>query len=290
MLRERTLPRTTATRTSSRPSPQCSGRLTRSGGGTETFAFNLRKESKVIIKEPNLEIDGTSDEEGKGSGQDSGSPDPGPDRRAVIRRRRASLAAFSDLAKSGLGLAEGSPSYLELSSVKANTREAYKLEVNSFLVKMRINPATSTDEIVDRALVASLLWDSIDLPYVPTVLRILRANPGAGGYIFPFRYPELRVAMQEASVKSQIPVVLPYQLRHSGPSWDRLRSHRSLAEVQRRGSWQSLASLRRYEKSGMVAKDFEKLGAKVREHLLRCQRHMQGILLEGRTPLEMQRT
>jgi hypothetical protein len=46
--------------------------------------------------------------------------------------------------------------------------------------------------------------------------------------------------------------VVPYLLRHSGPSEDYLSGTRSLLDIQRRGRWKSAHSVRRYEKSARV--------------------------------------
>jgi hypothetical protein len=42
--------------------------------------------------------------------------------------------------------------------------------------------------------------------------------------------------------------VVPYLLRHSGPSEDYLSGTRTLLDIQRRGRWKSVHSVRRYEK------------------------------------------
>ena len=43
--------------------------------------------------------------------------------------------------------------------------------------------------------------------------------------------------------------VVPYSLRHSGPSWDRATWRLTLPEIQRRGRWLSERSVIRYERS-----------------------------------------
>ncbi|CAK0853814.1 unnamed protein product [Prorocentrum cordatum] len=46
--------------------------------------------------------------------------------------------------------------------------------------------------------------------------------------------------------------IVPYSLRHAGPSWDVITGRRSQRGVQRRGRWASISSLIRYEKSSKV--------------------------------------
>jgi hypothetical protein len=51
----------------------------------------------------------------------------------------------------------------------------------------------------------------------------------------------------------------PHTCRHGGASSDFAGRHRSLDEIQRRGRWLAVASVRRYEKSGRLAKQFSLL-------------------------------
>ena len=46
--------------------------------------------------------------------------------------------------------------------------------------------------------------------------------------------------------------VVPYLLRHSGPSQDYLAKLRTLPDIQKRGGWRSPESVRRYEKAARV--------------------------------------
>ena len=56
----------------------------------------------------------------------------------------------------------------------------------------------------------------------------------------------------------------PYMLRHGGASHDRLVEARSLLEVQQRGAWLSFASVRRYEKHGLIGQQLLLLPVAVR--------------------------
>ncbi|CAK0855451.1 unnamed protein product, partial [Prorocentrum cordatum] len=55
-----------------------------------------------------------------------------------------------------------------------------------------------------------------------------------------------------------------YMGRHSGASLDRLHNRLDLAEVQRRGRWRSMASVRRYEKRALVQGVYNKLDQRSR--------------------------
>ena len=73
---------------------------------------------------------------------------------------------------------------------------------------------------------------------------------------------------------------------HSGPSWDKLHARRSQIAIMRRGRWRSLASLTRYEKGGMVTKEYAKLGPDLRAHLEACSQGIQAVMLGKRLPLQ----
>ena len=62
---------------------------------------------------------------------------------------------------------------------------------------------------------------------------------------------EVKKATKELGVK-----MVPYQVRHSGPSWDALQKTRTLAEIQKRGCWVSARSVVRYEKGGRIMADY----------------------------------
>ena len=71
----------------------------------------------------------------------------------------------------------------------------------------------------------------------------------------------------------------PYQMRHSGPSIDRSRNHRSLLEVQKRGRWRSYKSVARYEKSARLGANFQRLPVQLQYHCLVCERQLGEVLL-----------
>ena len=54
-----------------------------------------------------------------------------------------------------------------------------------------------------------------------------------------------------------------YSIRHCGPSHDRRRKYRSVAEVKRRGRWASDKSMARYEAHARVVQEFQKLSVDI---------------------------
>ena len=131
----------------------------------------------------------------------------------------------------------------------------------------------------------SLIWDSQHLLWVVPLLQALKATTEDNEYLFPFSYQFMRRALATASQELGLPKLLPYQLRHSGPSWDRLQNYREMSEIQKRGRWISRASLVRYEKGGMVTKEFNKIALATRQHLQKCHDGLEKVLVQGAPPL-----
>ena len=63
----------------------------------------------------------------------------------------------------------------------------------------------------------------------------------------------------------------PYGLRHGGASHDYAARLRDLLAIQRRGNWRTWTSVRRYEKSGRITLELNKLSAAVKQKVLTAQ-------------------
>ena len=87
---------------------------------------------------------------------------------------------------------------------------------------------------------------------------------------------KLKEAIQAVGVMD----LVPYQMRHSGPSIDRVKGRRSLDECRKRGRWQSWRSLVRYEKAARLGHAWNMLSATVRSRLLVCERSLEALLLK----------
>ena len=66
----------------------------------------------------------------------------------------------------------------------------------------------------------------------------------------------------------------PYGLRHGGASRDRATRSRSLADIQRRGNWRCPTSMKRYEKSGRLGLQLQKLSVSVQQRVKQAQEHL----------------
>ncbi|CAE7480442.1 ANK1 [Symbiodinium natans] len=112
----------------------------------------------------------------------------------------------------------------------------------------------------------TVVIDSPALPQLgPMLGRLAKLKKGKD--LFALTYPLLRAhwesALEQVGLGSQYAVM--YQLRHSGPSHDRLANLRSLMEVKLRGRWGSDSSVKRYEAHGKVAGEFQKLPQEVQQ-------------------------
>ena len=133
------------------------------------------------------------------------------------------------------------------------------------------------------ALDDSLQLDMRELKWLDVVWREISAKP-ATERAFPFSYQDLLADVQAAGATLGLKLV-PYQLRHSGASHDRLRGLRGLPEVMKRGRWRKLKSVTRYEKHARVGLEFGKLDARTRSHCVRCESVLADAFLGRQAPL-----
>ena len=73
--------------------------------------------------------------------------------------------------------------------------------------------------------------------------------------------------------------MVPYLLRHSGASHDRLTNERTLEECKKRGRWANHKSLVRYEKAARVAQLWNDLLAALQSHCTECDSRLADVLL-----------
>lgn len=89
------------------------------------------------------------------------------------------------------------------------------------------------------------LLDDPKVEFLAAVWRVT-ARPDDTTGIWTFTYPEYMKVFKKEIVGLRTPEVVPYQMRHIGPSIGVATRQRSLAEVQRRGRWAALRSVQRY--------------------------------------------
>ena len=145
----------------------------------------------------------------------------------------------------------------------------------------------------DRGLVSktgvsddTIPWDVEDLAWLAKAFPALKKNAQNDGRIWHFEYPELAARMKQEAEKLGIQFA-PYQLRHSGPSWDRMRQRRSLLAIQKRGRWKSFSSVQRCEKSGRMMQKFSQYPLQLRRFAQECLENLQKVILGEMLPAKI---
>ena len=133
--------------------------------------------------------------------------------------------------------------------------------------------ATKTQEFDD-----SLLLDSHWIQILRPALRVLKEGD-QNRRLWSFNYPDFVKELGKACEASGVPKMVPYEMRHSGPSHDRCHKLRSLLQVQKRGRWKSTRSLVRYEKATRMQQQWNKLHPALKSHAERCQKELEGFVL-----------
>jgi integrase len=128
---------------------------------------------------------------------------------------------------------------------------------------------------------SSVLWDSPHLAWVGAFFRELRSGRRLDELLWPFSAAELQKQFRGVTVELGLPDLVPYQLRHSGASWDRLQGYRVLAEVKKRGSWKADRSVARYEKATRVLAEWHKLGAGLKAYCEMCDTGLERLMTRG---------
>jgi hypothetical protein len=98
--------------------------------------------------------------------------------------------------------------------------------------------------------------------------------------VWNFDYPTLTHMIRKAALALGLSFV-PYQLRHSGASWDRLKGRRTLQEIQKRGMWRTHKSVTRYEQAARIVSEYLKINEHTRAHLELCHRNLESHVCDG---------
>ena len=120
----------------------------------------------------------------------------------------------------------------------------------------------------------SILLDSVTLPWLGLALDRLDSPDQ---YLFNLHYSSLAHHWKQALVDLGLQAghCVLYQLRHAGPSHDRLHHLRSALEVKQRGRWAADSSVRRYEAHGRVSQEFYLLPDMVQQESTRLEEKLQ---------------
>ena len=127
----------------------------------------------------------------------------------------------------------------------------------------------------------SLLLDHPRLLWMNPVWEELRRGD-LNEFVLPLTYRQVVDSIAVSGHMLGLKLV-PYQLRHSGASDDRLQKIRTSEEIMKRGRWRTLKSVARYEKHARVTLEFSRLTASVQAHCVACEGQLGDVFL-GRVP------
>ena len=136
---------------------------------------------------------------------------------------------------------------------------------------------TKTGDPDDRAALVTPF-----LRWVSQALETLKEGP-VDSPPWDVDYPELLAMFVRAAKELRIKAV-PCQLRHAGPSWDRIMQLRTAVAVRKRGRWRRQASRARYEKHARVAADHRGFTEAQVVHFDTCAKRLEALPLKGGAP------
>ena len=133
----------------------------------------------------------------------------------------------------------------------------------------------------------SVIFDSKGREWIGEALMIASKSTLDGQPIFNYQAAKFNTLFRNAGAKIGLGQhdLVPYLLRHTGPSHDYLTKTRSLVDIKRRGRWRSDASVRRYEKSSRVMSQLGKLAAPQLAYMRKAEKNLFAVLCRGQTPL-----
>ncbi|CAK0910262.1 unnamed protein product, partial [Prorocentrum cordatum] len=128
----------------------------------------------------------------------------------------------------------------------------------------------------------SIPLDSCRFVWMDSVYRAVSRRRGSDR-LLGWTYREYVSVFRRACARLGWAVV-PCQGRRTGASADRAEGLRTQEQVVKRGRWQALKSVRRYEKAGRVNQAWNELSRKDQDRVAVCLRSLEGIFLQGAAP------
>ena len=136
----------------------------------------------------------------------------------------------------------------------------------------------------------TLLLDSSVVPGLGAMLtKLLTGAPHSS--LFQLQAEDLRNLWQNALTSLGLgpQYAVLYQIRHSGPSHDRLYNLRDLASVKRRGRWAADSSVKRYEAAAKLSQEFHRLPAHIQQAALVAEKQFPLALQKSSLQLSRKR-
>lgn len=131
----------------------------------------------------------------------------------------------------------------------------------------------------------SILLDSPTMPHLGNMIGKLK-KARKSGPLFRINYAQLKnhwhKTLQQVGLRRDWAVL--YQLRHSGPSHDRLHRLRTTLEVKLRGRWEADSSVKRYEAHSKLALEFQNLPPEVQRQALQAEQSLGSLMARSQFP------
>ena len=127
----------------------------------------------------------------------------------------------------------------------------------------------------------AVILDHEELQWINPLLSVQVAEHPGETLLWDFDELEFKREFVAAARRAGLQRIglVPYSLRHAGPSWDALLRRRPLIEVQRRGRWANVVSVQRYERSSRVVSVLQNLPKKVLGYLRDCEARLSSYVL-----------
>ena len=249
-----------------------------------------------------LEEDGTSDGDvmaGEGISSDEENILRG--RKLARNKRQRLMQRFSGLDSDGI-CGGGDGPFQEVSGVPTLTEGAYDPEWSQGLQrKLLTTVVTTSDYALDEKLVRYLHLRFGKGFHVSRAEKLGAAFPNFhpqfvknGNRRVPRFWRTLRGYRRRAPARSRrprtwpelkLPHVVPYQVQHSAPRWERLHNRRNRSGVGKKGRWKARSSLDRYEESAMGTQVYRRIPADQRAFYESCARELVGMMMRTCLPV-----
>ena len=101
---------------------------------------------------------------------------------------------------------------------------------------------------------------------------------GSRDAAWEFSYAQFVNQFVEATTRLRLPRVVPYQMRHSGPSIDLALGLRTLEAAQKRGRWAMSSTVARYERHARLSREWSLLTLPQQKLFTKCAKHLEAIV------------
>ena len=149
-----------------------------------------------------------------------------------------------------------------------------------------LHPAERGQQSKTREFDESLV---IDWEWLATALLRMRARSKPQANVTGCTQAEFANLLTDAArvlkLNDSLGDIVPYRLRHSGPTADAAGRRRDLPEIKLRGRWRTDASMRRYQKGARVNDLLSRCSLKIRAYAERCLVEFPKTLAGRREPL-----